>query len=55
MTIKHAGIVPLIGGELLASDEAYGVKPEYIMSYGALAGNEQHLLNYYKKELNNGR
>ena len=50
MTIKHAGIVPLIGGELLASDEAYGVKPEYIMSYGAFASNEQHLLNYYKKD-----
>lgn len=50
MTIKHAGIVPLIGGELLASDEAYGVKPEYIMSYGAFAANEQHLLNHYKKD-----
>ena len=50
MTIKHAGIVPLIGGELLASDAAYGVKPEYIMSYGAFANNEQHLLNHYKKD-----
>ena len=50
MTIRHAGIVPLIGGELLASDEAYGVKPEYIMSYGAFANNERHLLNHYKKD-----
>lgn len=50
MTIKHAGIIPLIGGELLASDAAYGVKPEYIMSYGAFANNERHLLNYYKKD-----
>lgn len=49
MTIKHAGIIPLIGGELLASDEAYGVKPEYIMSYGAFAANERHILNHYKK------
>ena len=48
--IKHAGIVPLIGGELLASDAAYGVKPEYIMSYGAFAANERHLLNHYKKD-----
>lgn len=50
MKIKHAGIVPLIGGELLASDEAYGVKPEYIMSYGAFESNESHLLNHYKKD-----
>jgi site-specific DNA-cytosine methylase len=50
MTIKHAGIVPLIGGELLASDAAYGVKPEYIMTYGAFADNERHLLNHYKKD-----
>ena len=50
MTIRHAGIVPLIGGELLASDAAYGVKPEYIMSYGAFANNEQHLLNHYRKD-----
>lgn len=50
MTIKHAGIIPLIGGELLASDAAYGVKPEYIMSYGAFADNERHLLNHYKKD-----
>lgn len=50
MTIKHAGIVPLIGGELLASDAAYGVKPEYIMSYGAFADNEKHILNHYKKD-----
>lgn len=50
MAIKHAGIVPLIGGELLASDAAYGVKPEYIMSYGAFGDNEKHILNHYKKD-----
>jgi site-specific DNA-cytosine methylase len=50
MTITHAGIVPLIGGELLASDAAYGVKAKYIMTYEAFGANERHLLNHYKKD-----
>lgn len=45
--IKHAGIIPLIGGEILASDEVYGVKPEYLLSYSNFADNETHLLNHY--------
>lgn len=49
--MKHAAIIPLIGGEVLASDAAYGVKPEYIMTYSGFMNNEKHLLNYYK---NNG-
>ena len=47
--MKHAGIIPLIGGEILASDEAYGNKPEYLMSYGGFENNEKHLINYYKE------
>lgn len=48
--MKHAGIVPLIGGEILASEEAYGIKPEYLMTYSGFMGNEEHLLNYYKEK-----
>lgn len=46
--MKHAGIIPLIGGEILASDEAYGVKPEYLLTYSGFMNNEKHLINYYK-------
>lgn len=46
--MKHAGIVPLIGGEILASDEAYGKTPEYLMTYSGFMGNEEHLIKHYK-------
>ena len=49
--IKHAGIIPLIGGEILASDEVYGTRPEYLMSYEGFAANEKHLLNHYENEV----
>jgi site-specific DNA-cytosine methylase len=46
--MKHAGIIPLIGGEILASEEAYGVKPEYILTYSGFMDNEKHLIHRYK-------
>ena len=48
--MKHAGIVPLIGGEILASADAYGTDPEYLMTYSGFMANETHLLNYYKEQ-----
>ena len=48
--MKHAGIVPLIGGEILASDDAYGKKPEYLMTYSGFMGNEEHLIKHYKEQ-----
>ncbi len=48
--MKHAGIVPLIGGEILASDEAYGKKPEYLMTYSGFMGNEEHLIKHYYEQ-----
>ena len=45
--MKHATIIPLIGGEALASTEVFGSKPEYILSYEAFKDNEQHLLNSF--------
>ena len=46
--ITHATIIPLIGGEALASTEAFGSKPDYILSYDAFKDNEQHLLHYWE-------
>lgn len=48
--MKHAGIVPLIGGEILASDDAYGKMPEYLMTYTGFMGNEEHLIKHYKEK-----
>jgi site-specific DNA-cytosine methylase len=46
--MKHATIIPLIGGEVLASDEVWNNTPEYILTYSPFADNESHLRNYYK-------
>jgi site-specific DNA-cytosine methylase len=48
--MKHAAIIPLIGGEILSSDEIYETKPEYILSYSGFMNNEKHLINYYKSK-----
>lgn len=49
--MKHATIIPLIGGEALASTEVFGNKPEYILSYDVFKDNEKHLLNYWNHEV----
>lgn len=49
--ITHATIIPLIGGEALASTEVFGSRPDYILSYEAFANNEKHLLNYWNNEV----
>lgn len=51
MSIKHASIIPLIGGETIASQQAFGTIPEYIVSYSPFVANELHLLNYYNNEV----
>ena len=51
MTYKHASIVPLIGGETIAQEKAFGTRPEYIMTYSVFKNNETHLLNYYNNEV----
>lgn len=47
MSITHASIVPLIGGETIGSEQAFGVKPEYFLSYEPFAANDSHCVNYY--------
>ncbi len=49
--MKHATIIPLIGGEALASTKVFGTRPDYIMSYSAFKANESHLLNYWNHEV----
>jgi site-specific DNA-cytosine methylase len=45
--IKHASIVPLIGGEMIGSEMAFGSKPTYMMSYEAFSANDAHARHYY--------
>lgn len=49
--ITHATIIPLIGGEAIASQQVFDSKPEYILSYSVFKDNEKHLLNYWKNEV----
>jgi len=49
--MKHATIIPLIGGEALASTKVFGSRPDYILSYSVFKANESHLLNYWNNEV----
>lgn len=44
--IKHASIVPLIGGETLGQMAAFGTKPDYLLSYSPFANNDSHLVKH---------
>jgi site-specific DNA-cytosine methylase len=46
--MKHASIVPLIGGETIGQMNAFGSRPEYLLSYKAFKNNDSHLVNYLK-------
>lgn len=46
MTIRHASIVPLIGGETIGQMNAFGSRPDYLLSYSPFANNDSHLANY---------
>jgi len=50
--IKHASIVPLIGGETIAQQlEFDNTRPDYILSFSPFKDNDAHLLNYYNNEV----
>lgn len=49
--MKHASIIPLIGGEAIGSERAFGSRPEYLLSYEAFAANDSHLVNWYGGEV----
>lgn len=46
--MKHASIVPLIGGETLGQMTAFGTRPDYLLSYSAFSSNDAHLVNHLK-------
>ena len=49
--ITHATIIPLIGGEAIASTNVFGSRPDYILTYDVFKDNEKHLLNYWNHEV----
>lgn len=49
--IKHASIVPLIGGETIAQQNILGSRPDYLLSYSPFKNNDSHLVNYYNNEV----
>src|SRR5687768_6812914 len=49
--IKFAGIVPLIGGMDLGAAQAFGSKPECLMSWKPFWNNDQHIVHHYENEV----
>ena len=49
--IKHATIIPLIGGLSIGQEYAFGNRTEFVLSYSGFTGNDQHFLNYHNKEV----
>lgn len=48
--MKHASMVPLIGGMTLASDEVFGNPATALFSYDVFASNDSHLRNWYAQK-----
>lgn len=46
--MKHASIVPLVGGETLGQMAAFGTKPDYLLSYTPFSSNDSHIVNHLK-------
>ncbi len=49
--IKHADIIPLIGGMTLGSEKAFGTRPDYMVSWEPFWGNDRHIVNHYEGEV----
>ena len=49
--LTHAAIVPLIGGEVLGAQKAFGSEPLHLMSYEAFWPNDRHIVNYYENQV----
>jgi len=46
--MKHATIIPLIGGMTLGQMAAFGSRPEYLLSYSPFVNNDSHIVNHLK-------
>jgi site-specific DNA-cytosine methylase len=49
--MKHASIIPLIGGMTLGAEKTFGTKPEYLISYSPFYNNDSHLISHYDNEV----
>lgn len=49
--MKHASIIPLIGGETLGTERAFGTRPDYFLSFKPFWSNDQHIVNHYNNEV----
>lgn len=45
--MKHACIIPLVGGSVIGTTQALGSKPEYIASWNSFAKNDYYCREYY--------
>ncbi len=44
--VKWVPLIPLIGGQQLGAEKAFGVPPQAIYSYDGFQGNDSHYVNY---------
>jgi site-specific DNA-cytosine methylase len=49
--LTHASIIPLIGGLSIGTDQAFGKRSEFLMSYEPFWANDRHLVNYYENDV----
>lgn len=49
--MKFAGIIPLVGGMDIGAAQAFGSRPEYLMSYKPFWANDRHLVSHYNNEV----
>jgi site-specific DNA-cytosine methylase len=47
MSLTHAFIVPLIGGQVLGQEAALGSKPDYLLSYSPFSSNDSHIVHRF--------
>ena len=49
--ITWAPLIPLIGGQALGAEKAFGKPPEAIYSFGGFEANDNHYVNYQQNTL----
>ena len=49
--MKHASIVPLIGGMTLGAEKTFGSRPDYLISYEPFQNNDSHIVAHYDNEV----
>jgi len=47
MSYKRADIIPLIGGMSIGGEQAFGKRPDHLISWKPFAANDSHIVNHY--------